>query len=71
MMADIANGRASVARRPLDDVEHLLRSPSYVVGRELLKLAEPVDRWSHRLRRWAGSRLRRAVRVARRAGGTR
>ena len=71
MMADIAHEGAPLARRPMDDVESLLRSPRYVLGRELLKLAEPLDRYSHRLRRSARSRVRRAVRLARGTAGTR
>ena len=69
MMADTTQGSTPLARRPMDDVESLLRSPRYVLGRELLKLAEPLDRWRYKLRRLAGSGVRRAVRLAGRAGG--
>ena len=62
MMADIEAGRVAEELRPMDDAERLLRSPKYAVGREVLRLAEPVDDLYWRYRRRLGSRLRRVVR---------
>ena len=33
-------------------------SPTYMAGRELLRLAEPLDRWGRKLRRSAGRTVR-------------
>jgi hypothetical protein len=49
MMADIAAGRLVVELRGTNDIERLLRSPAYGVGRLGLKAADPLDRawrWS-------------------------
>jgi hypothetical protein len=59
MMADISAGRVDVRTRPLDDAERLLRSPAYVLGREALRLAGPVDDRARRFRWTWGPRLRR------------
>ena len=57
MMADIQAGRLAVEQRRTDDIERLLRSPAYRVGRPLVKAADPVDR------AWRWSRLQ-AVRAS-------
>lgn len=44
MMADIESGRISEELRPRDDVERLLTSRRYAVGRTVLAALEPVDR---------------------------
>ncbi len=69
MMADIVNGTVTAALRPPDDAECLLRSPKYRAGRELLKLAEPLDRWRLRVRQAARSFVRRTLRRTPRSGG--
>jgi len=61
LFADVAAGRISVERRPMDDAHRLLRSPSYRIGRALLKLAGPADLAARRLRRAAGPAARRAL----------
>lgn len=61
MMADIATGRLAVETRPMADAYRLLGSPAYALGREALKLAEPVDDWGRRLRWSAGPRVRRLL----------
>jgi len=66
LMADVAHGVTPMAKRPMDDVEWLLRSPRYAAGRELVKFAEPLDRYRHRLRRSGRSLARHVVHVARR-----
>jgi len=51
MMDDISAGRVIEQLRSMDDVERLLRSKSYQLGRLALKAAEPVDRlciWAKR-----------------------
>jgi hypothetical protein len=58
MMSDIDAGRVCVEARPTDDVTKLLGSPTYMAGRELLRLAEPLDRWGTKLRRSAGRTVR-------------
>ena len=58
MMSDIDAGRVCVEARPTDDVTRLLGSPTYMAGRELLRLAEPLDRWGTKLRRSAGRTVR-------------
>ncbi len=67
MMADIAAGRVTQRTRPMDDAERLLASPRYAAGRELLQLAEPVDRWARRARWETGPFVRRVL--GRPAGG--
>jgi len=61
MFADIAAGRLSVERRPMDDAYRLLGSPSYRAGRALLKLAGPADLAARRLRRAAVPAVWRAL----------
>ena len=58
MMSDIDAGRVCVETRPTDDVSRLLHSPAYMAGRELVRLAEPLDRWGKELRRSAGRTVR-------------
>ncbi len=41
---DIASGELSVPLRPTDDIQRLLASPRYRLGRALLKLLDPVAR---------------------------
>jgi hypothetical protein len=62
----VAAGRADEVMRPTDDIERLLRSPSYRLGRTALKVLDPVDRgWragvaqAGRARRLVGARLGR------------
>jgi hypothetical protein len=43
------------------DVERLLESQGYAVGREVLKIAEPFDRWARRLRWSIGPFARRML----------
>lgn len=59
LRADIASGRVSVAMRPTDDIEALLRSRRYRVGRAVLKGLDPLARYAIRLRRHAKRRLLR------------
>jgi len=57
LRADLKAGRLNTALRPTDDIERLLRSLGYRLGRVGLKLLEPWDRhcgrpmcrWRHRL----------------------
>ncbi len=60
MLADLAAADGG-ALRPMADAERLLASQSYAAGRELLRLAEPVDRWARRLRWSMGPRARRLL----------
>jgi hypothetical protein len=70
MMASFSPDDGGREQRPTDDAERLLRSGRYVVGRWLLKIAEPVDRRARRARRVAGTKARDAlVRFRRRAPG--
>lgn len=46
---DITSGRIDVEMRPTEDVERLLRSPIYALGRSWMKA------WDHVDRRWNGS----------------
>lgn len=59
LRADIASGRVSVAMRPTADIEVLLRSRRYRVGRALLRGLDPFARWAIRLRRQVKKALRR------------
>ncbi len=45
LRADIEEGRRKIALRRTDDIERLLASVSYRLGRACLKLAEPFDRF--------------------------
>ncbi len=45
LRADLEAGRTNSAMRSTDDIECLLRSPAYWLGRTGLKLLEPLDRW--------------------------
>lgn len=62
MLAALDVGDAGFSRRPMADVERLLRSPIYLAGREVVKICEPVNRRWWKLRRFAGRFLRRMVR---------
>jgi hypothetical protein len=63
-MGDVEAGRLDVERRPCDDVERLLASPRYRLGRAALKALQPLDAlawrfapWLRRLGRFAPRRL--------------
>jgi Glycosyl transferase family 2 len=58
MRRDMAAGRIPMDMRALEDVEQLLRSPRYRVGRAVLKLLDYPDRCRASLRRRIGSLLR-------------
>jgi hypothetical protein len=64
LMGDVEAGRLDVERRPCDDVERLLASPRYRLGRAALKALQPLDAlawrfapWLRRLGRFAPRRL--------------
>ncbi|MGO8684682.1 MAG: glycosyltransferase family 2 protein [Thermoleophilia bacterium] len=61
MMAVLKRADSSSALRPMADAQRLLRSPSYALGRELLKLTEPFDRRARRARDLARRRIRFAL----------
>ena len=61
LTADVGQGEWSTAMRPTDDVEVLLHSTRYAAGRELLRLADPLDRWRRHLRMSVGRLARQAV----------
>jgi hypothetical protein len=69
MMEDIRAGRLNVELRPTDDIEKLLDSRWYLVGRTCLKVADHVDRCVKAARHPRGSatRLRDALTVMRRS----
>ncbi len=48
LQQDITSGRISVEMRPTEDMEHLLHSPLYAIGKAWLKT------WDHVERRWNG-----------------
>lgn len=48
---DIAAGRLRIEVRPTDDVERLLRSPAYRLGRAGVRVLDYPDRWRRRIRR--------------------
>ena len=50
MMSDIRAGRVSVELRPTDDVERLLRSWWYPIGRRCLTMGDYLDRAAHGVR---------------------
>ncbi|MCJ7583736.1 MAG: hypothetical protein MUO30_03065, partial [Anaerolineales bacterium] len=45
LRADLQAARMDIALRPIDDIEQLLQSPSYRLGRAGLKFLEPFSRW--------------------------
>lgn len=57
LKADIASGRLGVEVRPTDDIERLLRSPSYRLGRAGLKALTPLVSLGLRARRMGKQRL--------------
>ncbi|MGA7304461.1 MAG: glycosyltransferase [Rhodothermales bacterium] len=57
LRSDIAKGQVSVKLRPTEDVERLLRSRMYRVGRAILKALDPFARYFIRLRRRLKRRL--------------
>jgi hypothetical protein len=59
MLADLRAGRLNTALRPVDDVERLLSRWWYRVGRVLLILGDPIDRWC----KWAFSPQRNFKRL--------
>lgn len=61
MMEDIRAGKLDVELRRTDDIERLLHSPGYRVGRTALKALDPVDR----ARRWSKLQGIRASHVPR------
>ncbi len=50
LRADLAAGVISVAQRPADDIERLLNSPLYALGRAALKPFAPLYAWAYLLR---------------------
>jgi hypothetical protein len=59
LRADLKAGRLDIVARPTDDIERLLQSPRYQLGRVALKSLEPWDRyWGTLSRRWRGRLLR-------------
>lgn len=60
MMTDVASSRP-LDLRAVDDVERLLQSRGYALGRFGLRAAEPLDRWYRQTRRLAGGRARAAA----------
>jgi hypothetical protein len=42
---DLQASRLNISMRPIDDIERLLHSTTYQLGRAVLKLLEPVSRW--------------------------
>jgi glycosyltransferase involved in cell wall biosynthesis len=65
MMDDIDAGRLRVETRPMDDVERLLNSWWYPVGRSLLEAALPISDFGGRARGSVGAFVRRALRPLR------
>ena len=59
---DIRDGRVAVDLRQTDDVERLLRSRSYILGRAALKRSYPIHIWLNHSRKGA---LRQAARAKR------
>jgi hypothetical protein len=57
LRADLAAGRVDCEQRPTDDVERLLNSRRYRLGRAALRLATPVGRAQLAWRRWKGAAL--------------
>jgi hypothetical protein len=55
MRGDIESGQIQVEIRQPHDVDRLLRSPTYRMGRVALKLLDHVDRWGRKL--WRSARL--------------
>ena len=45
LRADLQAARINITLRSIEDIEKLLRSPSYRLGRAGLKLLEPLSRW--------------------------
>jgi hypothetical protein len=72
LRADIEEGRLKIALRRTDDIERLLSSTSYKLGRACLKLAEPFDRfvrlWVGRAARFLGEPLYGMAEIVRRLG---
>ncbi len=66
MIDDLRHGDGSIQLRPTADIERLLDSRSYRVGRALLIRLDPVDLRARRLGRDVGRLSRRAGRVSRR-----
>ena len=59
MIADIRSGKVAIDLRPTDDIEKILNSKLYMLGRAGLKILEPLDRmWGRGARVWCG-RFRR------------
>ncbi|GAB4446620.1 MAG: glycosyltransferase family A protein [Anaerolineae bacterium] len=56
LRADIAAGAVAVALRPVDDIERLLRSRRYALGRAVLKPLAPLYRLAYQLRHPRGER---------------
>lgn len=59
---DIKAGIISVTTRPMDDVERLLKSPSYRMGRVVIRILGPCDALLKKTRRSWGRRLVRLLR---------
>ena len=53
LRADLQAARLDIAMRPIGDIEQLLQSPTYRLGRAGLKLLQPLNRWwDEPWRRW-------------------
>ena len=61
MRADIASGRLDVEMRPADDIERLLRSPLYSLGRAGLKALTPLVPYGLRIRSAIKQRSRKMM----------
>lgn len=56
LRADLVAGQLDIVLRSTDDIERLLRSPRYRLGRAALRLMEPLNRhWKESWRRLRGS----------------
>jgi hypothetical protein len=71
MVAALAGDGRREELRAMADVERLLDSQSYAVGRELLKWAEPLDRWARQVRWSAAPYVRRVFERGPRLAGRR
>jgi hypothetical protein len=45
LRADLSNGHPEIELRSVEDVEQLINSPTYRLGRACLRLLEPLSRW--------------------------
>jgi hypothetical protein len=57
MRRDIEGGALPIEKRRTDDIERLLRSPRYALGRTALRVLERPERWWRRFRRQFSHRM--------------